>query len=88
MAKISSPLSDIVAPGSDATQLRSLAQKSKDNPQAPWLKALAAMYDGATRTAAKIRGVGLQIIRDWTRSPSVFGAHRAICLGSRPLSTI
>ena len=28
--------------------------------------ALAAIYDGATRTeAAKIGGVGLQIIRDW-----------------------
>ena len=28
--------------------------------------ALAAIYDGTTRTeAAKIRGVGLQIIRDW-----------------------
>jgi len=28
--------------------------------------ALAAIYDGATRTeAAKIGGIGLQIIRDW-----------------------
>src|SRR5262245_36865942 len=31
-----------------------------------WLGELAAIYDGATRTeAAKIGGVGLQIIRDW-----------------------
>src|SRR5262249_37406126 len=34
--------------------------------QARRLLALAAIYDGATRTeAAKIGGVGLQIIRDW-----------------------
>ena len=50
----------------DATQLRSLAKKSKDGLQARRLLALAAVYDGATRTeAAKIGGVGLQIIRDW-----------------------
>src|ERR1700739_2452017 len=49
----------------DASQLRGLARKSKDGPQAGLL-ALAAIYDGATRTeAAKIGGVGLQIIRDW-----------------------
>ena len=40
--------------------------KRKDGPQARRLLALAAIYDGATRTeAAKIGGVGLQIIRDW-----------------------
>ena len=50
----------------DASQLRGLARKSKDGPQARRLLALAAIYDGATRTeAAKIGGVGLQIIRDW-----------------------
>jgi transposase len=39
---------------------------SKDGPQARRLLTLAAIYDGATRTeAAKIGGVGLQIIRDW-----------------------
>ena len=38
----------------------------KDGPQARRLLALAAIYDGATRNeAAKIGGVGLQIIRDW-----------------------
>jgi transposase len=43
-----------------------LARKAKDGPQARRLLALAAIYDGATRTeAAKIGGVGLQIIRDW-----------------------
>jgi transposase len=50
----------------DAPQLRGLARKSKDGAQARRLLALAAIYDGATRTeAAKIGGVGLQIVRDW-----------------------
>jgi transposase len=49
-----------------AAQLRGLARKTKDGPQARRLLALSAIYDGATRTeAAKIGGVGLQIIRDW-----------------------
>src|SRR6516165_7894145 len=49
----------------DASQLRGLARKTKDGPQARRLLALAAIYDGATRTeAAKIGGVGLQIIRE------------------------
>jgi len=49
-----------------ASQLRGLARKSKDGPQARRLLALAAIYDGATRSeAAKIGGVGLQIVRDW-----------------------
>src|SRR5215831_8892585 len=49
----------------DAPQVRALARKTKDGPQARRLLALAAIYDGATRTeAAKIGGVGLQIIRD------------------------
>jgi transposase len=49
-----------------ASQLRGLARKTKDGPQTRRLLALAAIYDGATRTeAAKIGGVGLQIIRDW-----------------------
>jgi transposase len=43
-----------------------LAKRTKDGSQARRLLALAAIYDGATRTeAAKIGGVGLQIIRDW-----------------------
>ena len=49
-----------------APRLRSLAKKTKDGPQARRLLTLAAIYDGTTRTeAAKIGGVGLQIIRDW-----------------------
>jgi transposase len=50
----------------DAVMLRAAAKKSKDGPQARRLLALAAVYDGATRTeAAKIGGVTLQIVRDW-----------------------
>jgi len=50
----------------DASQLRDLAKKTKDGPQARRLLALAAIYDGAMRTeAGKIGGVGVQIIRDW-----------------------
>lgn len=50
----------------DVSQLRGLAKKTKDGPQARRLLALAAIYEGGTRTeAAKIGGVGLQTIRDW-----------------------
>ena len=50
----------------DARRMRAAAKRSKDGPQARRLLALAAIYDGATRTeAAKIGGVTLQIIRDW-----------------------
>jgi transposase len=49
-----------------ASQLRALARKTKDGPQARRLLILGAIYDGATRTeAARIGGVTLQIIRDW-----------------------
>jgi transposase len=50
----------------DAGALRAAAKGSKDGPQARRLLALAAIYDGATRTeAAKIGDVGLQGVRDW-----------------------
>ena len=50
----------------DAGAVRAAAKRSKDGPQARRLLALAAIYDGATRTeAAKIGGVGLQVVRDW-----------------------
>jgi transposase len=49
-----------------AARLRGLAKKTKDGPQARRLLTLAAIYDGAARSeAAKIGGVGVQIIRDW-----------------------
>jgi transposase len=48
-----------------ASRLRGLAKKTKNAAQARRLLALAAIYDGGTRTeAAKIGGVCLQIIRD------------------------
>jgi len=57
----------------DAPSLRAAARKSKDAGQARRLLALAAVYDGATRTeAAKIGGVTLQIVRDWVVK---FNAH-------------
>ena len=50
----------------EASQLRAAARRAKDGPQARRLLALAAVYDGASRTeAAKIGGVTLQIVRDW-----------------------
>lgn len=57
----------------DASQLRLVARKTKDGPQARRLLALAAIYDGARRTeAAKLGGVTLQIVRDWVVK---FNAH-------------
>jgi transposase len=57
----------------DAGGLRSLARKSKNGPQARRLLALAAIYEGASRTqAAQIGGVTLQIVRDWVVR---FNAH-------------
>ena len=50
----------------DAAQLRTLAKGSWDAAQTRRLLALAAIYDGSTRTeAAKLGGVGLQTVRDW-----------------------
>ncbi len=47
-------------------QLRALAKMVKDAGQARRFLALAVIYDGGRRTeAARIGGVGLQIIRDW-----------------------
>src|SRR5438067_9667505 len=50
----------------DTARLRELAKRSEDaNQTRRWL-ALAAIYDGGSRTeAAKIGGVGLQTVRDW-----------------------
>jgi transposase len=50
----------------EAVGVRLLAKKSKNGAQARRLLAIAAIYDGSSRTeAAKIAGVTLQIIRDW-----------------------
>src|SRR4051795_11230072 len=50
----------------DAAQLRALAKRSRDPDQTRRLLALAAIYEGASRTeAAQIGCVTLQIVRDW-----------------------
>jgi transposase len=50
----------------EASALRAAARRSKHAAQARRLLALAAVYDGATRTeAGRIGGVTLQIVRDW-----------------------
>ena len=50
----------------DGDQIRLLAKKAKDGPQARRLLALASIYDGGSRSeAARIGGVTLQVIRDW-----------------------
>ena len=50
----------------DAAGLRAAARRTKDAAQARRLLALAAIYDGASRTeAARIGGVTVQIVRDW-----------------------
>lgn len=50
----------------DGDDLRGLAKGSRDAGQVRRLLALASVYDGGSRShAAKIGGVGLQVIRDW-----------------------
>jgi transposase len=57
----------------NAAALRTIARQTKDGPQARRLLALAAIYEGATRTeAARIGGVTVQIVRDWVVK---FNAH-------------
>ena len=47
-------------------ELRRLARESRDGKQVRRLLALAVILEGATRSeAARIGGVGLQIVRDW-----------------------
>jgi transposase len=53
-------------PDYDAARLRRIARQSEDADQVRRLLALAAIYGGASRTAAAaIGGVTLQVIRDW-----------------------
>src|SRR5436305_13067112 len=50
----------------EAAQIRVLAKRSKDAAQTRRLLALAAIYDGGSRTeAARTGGVWLQTVRDW-----------------------
>ena len=63
----------------DATTARVAARRSKDGPQARRLLALAAIYEGATRTeAARIGGVTLQIVRDWVMKFNASGPEGLI----------
>jgi transposase len=49
-----------------AHELRRLAKASRDAKQTRRLLSLAAIYDGGSRTeAARIGGIGLQVVRDW-----------------------
>jgi transposase len=50
----------------DAARLRRFARQSRDPDQTRRLLALAEIYAGGSRSdAARIGGVGLQIVRDW-----------------------
>ena len=63
----------------DAPRLRLAARESTDAGQTRRLLALAAIYDGATRTeAARIGGVTLQIIRDWVLKLNAHGPEGLI----------
>jgi len=65
----------------DGPTLRALARQSKDSDQTRRLLALASIYDGGSRrSAAKLGGVGLQIVRDWVLR---FNAHGPDGLSSR-----
>jgi transposase len=68
-------------PDFDAARLRSLAKRARDPGQTRRLLALAAIYDGATRSeAARIGAVTLQIVRDWVIR---FNAHGSEGLRTR-----
>jgi transposase len=63
----------------DAKKARAAARLSKDGPQARRLLALAAIYDGATRSeAARIGGVTVQIVRDWVEKFNKHGPEGLI----------
>ena len=50
----------------DAARLRGLAKRSRDPDQTRRLLALAAIYEGGSRSdAVRIGDVGLQTVRDW-----------------------
>ena len=63
----------------DALRVRAAARKAKDAGQARRLLALAAIYEGASRTqAAVIGGVTLQIVRDWVLKFNALGPQGLI----------
>jgi hypothetical protein len=63
-----------LSPAYDASSLRAAARMSKDAGQTRRLLALAAIYDGATRTEAAAMGnVTVQIVRDWVLKLNAHG---------------
>ena len=76
----------------EAAQIRVLAKRSKNAAQTWRLLALAAIYDGGSRTeAARIGGVGLQTVRDWVLAFNAEGPPGLVngkAPGNAPLSTI
>ena len=75
----------------DAARLRLAARESKDAGQTRRLLALAAIYDGASRTeAAAIGGVTLQIVRDWVLKLNAGGPEALVDykgFGPQPILT-
>ena len=73
----------------DAARLRGVARESRDAGQTRRLLALAAIYEGATRTeAAAVGGVTLQIVRDWVLKLNAGGPDALIDykgLGPQPI---
>ena len=73
----------------DGADLRRLARQSRDADQVRRLLSLAAIYDGSRRSeAARLGGVGVQIVRDWverfnTKGPD--GLLNGKAPGGRPL---
>lgn len=63
----------------DARMVRAAAKVSKDGSQARRLLALAAIYDGASRSeAAKIGSMTVQVIRDWAVKFNADGPARLV----------
>ena len=63
----------------DGATLRGLARKTKNANQSRRLLALAEIYDGSRRSdAARIGGVGLQIVRDWVMRFNALGPDALI----------
>lgn len=63
----------------DGLALCALARQSKDADQTRRLLALASIYDGGSRSvAAKLGGVGLQIVRDWVVTFNALGPEGLI----------
>ena len=61
----------------DGSGLRRLARVAKDAGQSRRCLALAVIYDGGTRSdAARMSGVGLQVIRDWVLRFNAAGVER------------